>query len=62
MRIALIVIGALILWQALQLTLLLKATRSAWAFLQQQSNAVLERVGLILFFLGLLILLGSFMI
>jgi hypothetical protein len=56
------VIGALILWQALQLTLLLKATRSAWAFLQQQSNAVLERVGLILFFLGLLILLGSFMI
>lgn len=62
MRTALIVIGALILWQALQLTLLLKRTRKVWAFLEQQSDALLERVGLALFFLGVFILLGCIII
>lgn len=44
---ALTVIVLVLLWQALQCTVLLPKTRQIWAFLALQSDTTLHRVGVI---------------
>jgi uncharacterized protein YjeT (DUF2065 family) len=45
MRVALTAIGLMLIWQGLSLSLLIKATRRAWALLEGRSDVELARLG-----------------
>lgn len=55
MRVVIAAIGLLLVWQGLQVLLFIKTTRRTWAFLQQRSDAELQRAGLAVLLLGLLL-------
>ena len=56
MRLALAVIGSLLIVQGLQLSLFIKAMRRAWAILQLRNDAELRRGGVAMLLVGCVVL------
>jgi uncharacterized protein YjeT (DUF2065 family) len=53
MHLVLTAIGLMLVWQGLQLSFLITATRRAWALLEQVSDAELKRLGVGMLLVGL---------
>jgi uncharacterized protein YjeT (DUF2065 family) len=56
MRVLFMAIGLMLAVQGLQMTILIKATRRVWALLAERNDAELQRAGIGVFLVGLLVL------
>lgn len=56
MRVVLTAIGLILIWQGLNFSLFIKATRNVLALIERHSNTELQRAGVAVFLVGLLVL------